>query len=125
MGAFAAVLVLLPALLRWVWARGSTRDLNDPALPERLFANQRRNRAVLILSIGLLLYFHPIDPFLGIPALLIARASAGYPFRKRLYGETWSLFTYLGFFTRLLIGVYGVWLLFIWVPTIKIGRAHV
>src|SRR5689334_19605209 len=38
MGAFAAVLVLLPALLRWVWARGSTRDLNDPALPERLFA---------------------------------------------------------------------------------------
>src|SRR5690349_23466834 len=117
-GAFAALLVFGPALLRWWWARGLSRHYDDPALPERLLANQRRNQIVLLFSIVVLIYWRPIEWYVGVPAMLIARAGAGFPFRRRLYGETWNFFTFLSFFIRLLIGVYGFWLLLLFTPTI-------
>ncbi len=114
----AAVLILLPALLRWWWTRGLARQLDDPALPERLLANQRRNQIVIIVCIILLIYTQTSALMWGVPLLLAVRAAAGFPFRKRLYGETWSVFEYLWFCTRLIAGAYGFWILLLTATTI-------
>ncbi len=111
-----ATLILLPAALRWAWGRALIRHLDDPALPERLLANQRRSQLVLFICIVPILYGRLVNPLWGLPALVVARGVAGYPLRKRLFGETWSLVAYLSFFGRLLIAVYGFWILLLNTP---------
>jgi Zn-dependent protease with chaperone function len=117
----AATLVLLPAILRWCWGRPLTRQPADPALPERLLASQRRNQITLALCIVGLIYLSPFSTLWTLPLLILARGLASYPLRRRLYGETWSVVAYLWFFGRLLVAVYGFWILLLITPEVA-GR---
>src|SRR5262249_34673547 len=121
----AVVLALTPAVLRWYWGRGLARLADAPALPERLLASQRRNQlAIFCAAVGLFLLAP--DSALWVMLLLgVASLAAGYPLRKRLYNETWSVPAYLGFFGRLILGAYGFWFLLLLAPTIQsqLGRA--
>jgi Zn-dependent protease with chaperone function len=121
MALFAATLVLLPAILRWCWGRPLTRQPADPALPERLLANQRRNQITLVLCIVGLIYLSPFSTLWTLPLLILARGLASYPLRRRLYGETWSVVAYLWFFGRLLVAMYGFWILLLMTPELA-GR---
>ena len=45
------------------------------------------------------------------PLLIVTRMAAGYPLRKTLHRETWSLGGYLSFFLRLIVAAFGFWML--------------
>ena len=47
----------------------------------------------------------------SIPLLLLSFLAAGWPLRRVLFGETWSLPVYLWFYFRLVVSIYGFWLL--------------
>jgi len=114
--AITILIALLPAMLALALGRGLSRHLDDPLLPERLFAIRRRTGPLFGVAIGLLLATSPARYFWAIPLMAIARMAAAYPFRKTLHGETWSFGAYLSFFTRLVVAVFGLWTLLATIP---------
>ena len=112
---------LLPAV--FALKRGRALDPNDPALPERLAATQKRNWAVFsfALSAVIVLSFLTSWSLLWMTALLvIARIFAAYPVRKALYGETWGPWAYFSFFARLITAVFGFWVLLLALPALAL-----
>ena len=114
-----------PGILRWYWGRALGRLVDDPILPERLLASQRRHQLVIFTAtVGMFLL--AVDRVVWLILLLfLGYLAAGYPLRKRLYNETWSVPAYLGFFGRLIVSVYGFWILLLAAPFIQsqVGRA--
>jgi Zn-dependent protease with chaperone function len=107
----AALIALFPAALTWWWGRRHARLVDDPALPERLLANRARKSFATIVSAALLLATATDHLVWALPLVVIARMAAAYPLRKTLHRETWSLFGYLSFFTRLGFAAFGFWAL--------------
>jgi Zn-dependent protease with chaperone function len=121
----AVLLALTPGILRWYWGHALGRLVDDPILPERLLASQRRHQLVIFtVTVGMFLL--AVDQIIGLILLLVVGyLAAGYPLRKRLYNETWSVPAYLGFFGRLIVSAYGFWILLLAAPFIQsqVGRA--
>jgi Zn-dependent protease with chaperone function len=113
---FAALIALLPAAFVIWWGRGLARLVDDPMLPERLIAARTRNGAVVGFSVALLCVLMWRHAMWALPLLIVARMAASYPLRKKLHGESWSLAGYLSFFSRLILAVFGFWLLLGWTP---------
>src|SRR5262245_54183620 len=99
----AALAALAPAVLRVWFGLPLVRNAEDPALPERLEANHRRNVRITAACCAVLLVGFTTTAAWTLPLLVIGRGIAGYPLRKRLYAETWSLGGYLSFYGRLMI----------------------
>jgi heat shock protein HtpX len=112
----ATLVALAPAGLRVWFGRPLVRNADDPALPERLEANQRRNTQITAACCGILLVGWTESAAWTIPLLVVARAIAAYPLRKQLYSETWTLAGYLSFFGRLMIAMFGFWMLLALMP---------
>ncbi|HEV3214575.1 MAG TPA: M48 family metallopeptidase [Vicinamibacterales bacterium] len=87
-------------------------------MPERLLANRVRKGVVLGFSFGLLAATAPDRLAWALPLLVVARTAAAYPLRKALYNETWSLFAYLSFSGRLIVAIFGFWILIALLPTL-------
>jgi Zn-dependent protease with chaperone function len=115
---WAVVVALIPA----VFALWSTRQLipliDDPALAERLVASRARSGVAFGACFVATAALAPGHIIWTLPLLTVANATARYRLRKALYRETWSLPEYLIFFTRLVIGVFGFWLLVSMTPWI-------
>ena len=105
------MIALLPAAVTWWLGRRHARLLDDPTLPERLLAARARKSFVTILCALLLLATATDHLVWSLPLLVIARMAAAYPLRKTLHRETWSVFGYLSFFTRLSVAAFGFWML--------------
>jgi Zn-dependent protease with chaperone function len=114
--AITVLIALAPAGTALAWGRSIRRHLDDPLLAERLFAKRRRTGMVFGAAIGLLLASALDQCVWAIPLLVLSRMAAGYPLRKMLHNETWSLGAYLSFFTRLFIAVFGLWMLLLMLP---------
>ncbi len=112
-GAWAAVVViaLTPAALRWWWGRALSRLADDPVLPERLAAHNRRFVRVSGGCAAVLVVGWPPWAIWSVPLLILAQAVGGFPLRKTLYQETWSLGARLSFSGRLLTAAFGFWIL--------------
>lgn len=104
------LLALLPAALRWWWGRALARTANDPLIAERLAAHRSRCGAVAGTCAALLFIGLPSATPYTTPLLMVASAASGFPLRKALFGETWSLAGYLSFFGRLILAVFGFWM---------------
>jgi Zn-dependent protease with chaperone function len=108
----ATVLIsLTPAAVRWWWGRALSRLADDPVLPERLAAQNRRFSAVSAGCAALLFVGWPSSAIWSVPILIVGQAVGGFPLRKALYQETWSLGARLSFLGRLIVGVFGFWIL--------------
>jgi len=113
---FAILVALAPAVVTWWTDRRLLARRDDPALPE-LIANRRRANVVAIaVAIALLLVFAGRSIAWGIPLLLAALAAAGYPFRTRILGETWSFGRYLLHSGLSFLGGFGFWIAVIYAP---------
>lgn len=110
------LIALLPGLIAWWNGRELVAIADDPILPERLLANQRRNGVALVLALAGLATLSPgALPFTA-PLALLATFAGAYPMRRAIHGDTWSLPAYLAFFSRLSIALYGFWALLAWTP---------
>src|SRR5258707_5109237 len=90
-GAWAAVVViaLTPAALRWWWGRALSRLADDPVLPERLAAHNRRVRRGA--GGGAAVPFVGMAPWAvwGGPLLLFAQAAGGVSRPQTLHQNAW------------------------------------
>ncbi len=116
--ALAAAVALVPGIVANWRGRTLVRLIDDPALPERLISSRRRLAPVTTVVFALLIAFWPGDLWWAVPIAIVGRLAAAYPMRRALFGETWNLFAYLSFFVRLIVGVYGFWLLILLAPVI-------
>jgi hypothetical protein len=95
--AIAALIALLPSTLALWWGRRIARFVDDPVLPERLLANRSRNTAVAVAAF-LSLAWAAVDHLAwALPLLIVTRMAAGYPLRRAVHRETWSLRGYMSF----------------------------
>jgi Zn-dependent protease with chaperone function len=115
-GLIPLVVALVPAALRWWMGVRLLGRLDEATFPERLAAHHQRNGAVFAFAILVLIWTSPRATFWSLPLLILSRTAAGFPFRRQIYGESWSLAGMLFFFGRLIAGVYGFWLLAINTP---------
>ena len=121
--AVALTIALIPALLQWWSGRAFVRAIDDPTLPERLAANQRRSGSVFGVAVGVLIVGWPAEWFWTIPLVVTGRIAAMYPLRRSLYNETWSFAGYLWFVARGLLAFCGFWLGLVWMPLFATTRS--
>ena len=115
---FATLIALLPCLLSWWSGTQLAQRKDDPVLPERFMAHQRRNGMLLAAAFVASAMVEPRAlPWTG-PLLFSTVVAAGYPVRRAIYGETWNFTVYLSFFHRLTIGVFGVWIVLGAIPAL-------
>ena len=113
----ATILVALtPAIVTWWTDRRLIARRDDPALPE-LIANRRRTSvSVGATAAAIILVLSGARVAWGIPLLIVAVTAAGYPFRTRLLGETWSFWRYLWHAGLSLLGGFGFWIALVYAP---------
>lgn len=117
-GSVVVVVVLAAAGARWWSGRKLLVFKDDPALPERLVASRRQNVIVFAVAAGALIATSPRSAWWTLPLLVVSRMSAGFPFRKALYRESWPLATYLWFFARVVGSMFGFWIALAMLPVI-------
>src|SRR5262245_45649682 len=97
-----AVLCLVPAAVQWWFGRSLAAALDDPLLPERLQAHRRRNLSILWFVVVVVVVLGGFGVLLwAAPLVVCARLAAGYPLRRALFDERWSLATYISTIVRL------------------------
>lgn len=122
-----AALTLLPGILAWLGGRRLVAAADDPCLPERLWALRRRLSSVTAIILAFLLLGAGAGLtawttfWWAVPLLILGRALGGFPGRRRLLGETWSLLAYLRFFAGWFAASLGFWLLLAVVPALLNG----
>ncbi|MGE5814745.1 MAG: M48 family metalloprotease, partial [Acidobacteriota bacterium] len=107
-----------PAVMRWLLGRRVVRLANDPAVAERMLTLTRQSAPVIALAIAALLVLAPRSAFWTLPLVILLRLIAGYPIRRALFGETWSLARYLSFFVCLVVAVFGLWTVIAMLPVV-------
>lgn len=113
-----AIVALVPGAAKWLLDRRLAGRADDPALAERLMAQGQRLAVTVSVAAGIILWFWPRHLLWTAPLMLAAVAAAGFPLRRRLLGETWSLAAYSWFMVRLQFAVHGIWLLMMLAPVI-------
>jgi hypothetical protein len=108
--ALPALAALAPAGLKLARDRRLAARLDDPTLPERLLAGRQLMPVAFAASIAMaVLWFEHL--IWVVPLALASVVAAGFPLRRRLLGESWSVTAYLWFMFRLAIATQGIWLL--------------
>jgi len=92
------------------------RYLDDPAFPERLQGSRTLLTAVFAGALAVLIAVWPGQTWWSLPLFLLSFIAAGWPLRRVMFGETWSVGTYLWFYVRLFIAIYGFWLVLMAAP---------
>jgi Zn-dependent protease with chaperone function len=106
-----SVAAVLPAVLAFWWGRRLEQTTDDAALFDQRTANRTRNSFAFAACVTLICISGGSNWIWGLPLLVVTRLSVGYKLRKRLFNETWSIFGYASFFTRLCIAAFGFWIL--------------
>jgi len=117
----AAAIAVVPAILAYVRGRQIARFADDPALPERLFASRRVTGSGFVFTICALIMLTGSAAIWAIPLAVVAYFGAGLPLRRVLYGETWSLATYLSLVIRLFVAFWSFWILVCALPALAIA----
>src|SRR5690349_23417799 len=95
-----ACVAAVPGCVVWWRGRALSHATDDPLLPERLIASRRPALLALAFAGAVLVVSWPRHLYWSIPFMLVVRAAAAYPLRRRLFDERWSLPAYLWFYTR-------------------------
>jgi Zn-dependent protease with chaperone function len=116
-GAYAGAVLLLAVLpgLYAAW-RGRALRSDDPLLVDRMTAYRGSIRGAALFTIVVaLLFFGAQKPWL-VPLQIVAVLIGGFPSRRRLYEEHWTLVTYLAHTVRVFTAFLGPWLLLALTP---------
>ena len=111
-----AVLALLPAAFRLRRGQTLARDLENPAFAERLLTGRTLLAVVFATAVAVEVVVWPRRALLMLPFQLLAFMAAGWPLRRAMLAETWSLGAYLSFYVRMAVAIYGFWILLMVAP---------
>jgi Zn-dependent protease with chaperone function len=103
-------LAIAPATRYAIRSRALVRSLDDPALPERLLGESQRSGQITGTMLVVLAFASPRALWWTLPLMIGTRLAAGYPLRKALFEETWSLSEYLWFVARFTAAIWGFWI---------------
>jgi len=102
--------VLVPGLHRWWSGRRFRNADEDPALAERWWALRTRATQVSLTSAFVAAILSPSWIGLLLPVQWLASAIGGFPARRVIFGESWTLGAYLFWSFRLAAGMWGFWI---------------
>jgi Zn-dependent protease with chaperone function len=106
----AVIVVLAPGLHAWWTGRTLLARIEDPAFPELLLARMQR-RGQIAAAAAVVSAFMPGSQWLWVfPLFVMGSLVGGFPFRRTLYGETWSVASYLRCTLFGFVGTAGFWL---------------
>src|SRR5687768_9097087 len=106
-----AVLALLPAAFRLRRGEALVRDLEHPAFAEKLLTGRTPLAVVFVSVAAIEVVFWPRRSVLMLPLQLLTFMAAGWPLRRAMLGERWSVGAYLWFYVRMVVAIYGFWIL--------------
>jgi heat shock protein HtpX len=123
--ALLALLAIMPGAIVWWSGRQLASSLDDPVLPERLAVSRRQHGIAFVVTLALLATIAPWSLPWTVPLAVAAITAGGYPLRRVLYQETWSLATCLWFVGRISVGLFAFWGLLAALPLLaqRAGRA--
>jgi Zn-dependent protease with chaperone function len=116
--ALPALTALAPAALKLARNRRLAARLDDPTLPERLLVERQLVTFAFAASIAVIAVLWFGHLIWVVPLALTSVVAAGFPLRRRLLGESWSVRSYLWFMFRLAIATQGIWLLIAVAPVL-------
>jgi Zn-dependent protease with chaperone function len=101
---------LVPATISWLSRRSLVARRDDAVLPERLIAQSRRNAvAVWAACSAVAVVGRVADLMWAVPFIVVTLIASGYPLRRALFDERWSLAEYVGTMLRLMVAFWGLW----------------
>lgn len=112
------VLILVPAAYLWWSGRRLIRRIDDPAFPELRFAGAQRLVFIIAVSIAFSWLLDASVLVLKGALLLLALLIAGFPARRAIFEESWSLLAYLDHNLRVWASGLGLWLLLALQPSL-------
>ena len=102
---------LVPAALSWLSRRSLVARRDDAVLPERLIALGRRDWVATWAACSAVVVIGRISDLLwAVPIVVVTLIAAGYPLRRALFDERWSLVEYVVTMLRLMFAVWGLWI---------------
>ncbi len=117
----AIVLALTPGVYAWWTGRALLSRVDDPAFPELVLARGQR-RIQIAVAVAVTSAFIPGSHwFYTFPLFALSTLAGGFPFRRALYGESWSLAAYVGHSLLSFIGSVGLWLALAFAPSLVFG----
>ena len=117
MAYLAAFLALIPGFYSWWTGRALLKRLDDPAFPELLLARGQRHIQATATA-AVVSTFLPGGGFWTFPLVALAALVGGFPFRRTLYGESWTLLAYVGHSLLSFVGAAGLWIALAFSPNI-------
>lgn len=111
-----AVLALLPAAFRLRRGQALVGDLEHPAFAEKLLTGRTLLAVVFVSVAAIEVVFWPRRSVLMLPLQLLTFMAAGWPLRRAMLGERWSVGAYLWFYVRMVVAIYGFWILLMVTP---------
>lgn len=120
----AFLLALAPAVIAWWTGRGIPARINDPALPEILLDRRRQLGKITLAGAVALALLAGSELYWALPLLWIALLISGYPLRRTLFGERWSLPAFLRYAIAAGIGHAGWRLLAAIGPLVALTSAY-
>jgi hypothetical protein len=99
--------VLVPGLHRWWTGRQFRNAGEDPALAERWWALRTRATQVSFMTAFVAAILSPAWMGLLLPVQWLASAIGGFPARRVIFGESWTLGAYLFWSFRLAAGMWA------------------
>jgi Zn-dependent protease with chaperone function len=109
--ALPAMAALAPAGLKLARDRRLAARLDDPTLPERLLVERQLASVAFAASVAVTAVLWSRQLIWVVLLAIVSVLAAGFPLRRRLLGESWSVIAYLWFMFRLVIATQGIWLL--------------
>ena len=117
----AAGIAMLPAIHSWWTGRKLIARTADPAFPELLLARSQQRGFVCAAAWALVVVLAGSEWMWAIPLLVIGQVAGGFPFRRALFGERWSIGEYLRFTLGSFAAGAGFWALLAFGPRVAVA----
>ena len=114
----SCLFALLPAVYVAGWGRYLVRHLDDPAFPELHFKKIRHLGVALAVGIALSLVVSNQHAVLKLALAVLGVTVAEFPYRRKIFQESWGLFAYLSHGIRFWIAFLGAWVVLAFLPEI-------
>ena len=113
-----AIAAILPGFSAWWTGRAVVKHLEDPALPELLFARRQRLTTATAAGLAVIVVVGGDFAFWAIPLMVLSLPIGGYSLRRALGVDTSGVVVHTWRHVKSLVGSLGFWVLLAWTPQI-------